>query len=58
VNKKDLSERDIRTRFTTPALVAAGWDVNLQVREEVHLTAGQVIVKGCTVSRVTPLSLG
>jgi hypothetical protein len=51
VNKKTLSERDICTKFITPALVAAGWDVNSQVREEVHLTAGQVIVRGRMVRR-------
>jgi type I restriction enzyme R subunit len=51
VNKKDLSERDICTKFITPAIVAAGWDVNLQVCEEVHQTAGQVIVRGRMVRR-------
>jgi type I restriction enzyme R subunit len=51
VNKKALSERDICTKFITPALVAAGWDVSSQVREEVHLTAGQVIVRGRMVRR-------
>jgi type I restriction enzyme, R subunit len=27
LNKKSLSERDICTKFITPALVEAGWDV-------------------------------
>ena len=31
MNKKALSERDICTKFITPALVKAGWDV--QTRE-------------------------
>ena len=34
MNKKDLSERDICTKFITPALVRAGWDLHGQVREE------------------------
>jgi len=34
MNKKTLSERDICTKFITPALVKAGWDVETQIREE------------------------
>jgi len=33
VNKKDLSESDICTKFITLALTAVGWDINSQVRE-------------------------
>ena len=51
MNKKDLSERDICTKFITPALTAAGWDINSQVREQVFLTDGQVIVRGRMVRR-------
>jgi type I restriction enzyme R subunit len=50
MNKKALSEADIRTKFITPA-IAAKWDVMSQVREEVFFTAGQVIVRGKTVNR-------
>lgn len=46
MNKKDLSERDICTKYITPALKKAGWDIHSQIREEVTLTAGRVIVKG------------
>lgn len=46
MNKKDLSERDICTKFITPALTSAGWDINSQVREQVYLTGGEVIVRG------------
>ena len=51
MNKKDLSERDICTKFITPALTTAGWDINSQVRERVYLTDGQVIVRGRMVRR-------
>lgn len=50
-NKSQLSERDICTKYITPAIVAAGWDVMTQVREEVTFTNGRVIVKGQTVRR-------
>lgn len=46
MDKKSLSERDICTKFITPALMQAGWDVNTQVREEVFFTNGRIIVRG------------
>lgn len=46
MDKKSLSERDICTKYITPALERAGWDIQLQVREEVSLTKGRVIVRG------------
>lgn len=50
-DKKTLSERDICTKFITPALAAAGWDVQLHVREEVTFTKGRIIVRGRMTSR-------
>lgn len=46
MNKKSLSELDIRTKFITPGIVAAGWDINEQMREDVHFTAGRIHVRG------------
>lgn len=51
MNKKDLSERDICTKFITPALKDAGWDLMSQVREEVFFTKGRIIVRGKLVTR-------
>jgi len=51
MNKKELSERDICTKFITPALRRAGWDEQGQLREEVTFTKGRVIVRGRMVSR-------
>ena len=34
MNKKDLSERDICTKFITPAIIKSGWDKDSQIREE------------------------
>lgn len=50
-DKKTLSERDVCTKLITPAIVAGGWDVQLQVRENVHLTKGRVIMRGKLVTR-------
>ena len=52
-DKKALSERDICTKYITPAIERGGWDVQTQVRENVHLTKGRVIVRGKLVSRGT-----
>lgn len=46
MNKKSLTERDICTKFITPALEQAGWDIATQVREEFALTKGRIIVRG------------
>jgi type I restriction enzyme R subunit len=51
VDKKQLSERDICTKFITPALLQAGWDEQTQLREEVTFTKGRVIVRGKLVTR-------
>ena len=50
-NKTALSERDVCTKFVTPALTAAGWDLRHQIREEVTLTKGRIKVRGRMVSR-------
>ena len=51
MDKKILSERDICTKFITPALRTAGWDEMVQIREEVSFTKGRIIVRGKLVSR-------
>jgi len=54
MNKKALSETDIRSKFITPAICGpngAGWDLMTQVREEAYFTKGRVIVRGKTVQR-------
>ena len=51
MDKRTLSERDICTKFITPALRGAGWDEMLQIREEVSFTKGRIIVRGKLVTR-------
>jgi len=51
VNKHELSERDICTKFITPAIRAAGWQQH-QFREEVKLTDGRVMVRGKLAARI------
>ncbi|NEN25362.1 DEAD/DEAH box helicase family protein [Cryomorpha ignava] len=51
MNKKDLTERDICTKFINPAIEKAGWDMKRQVREEVTFTDGRIIVQGRMYTR-------
>ena len=51
MSKKELSERDVCTKFITPAIHRAGWDIQTQVREEVSFTKGRIIVRGKLHSR-------
>lgn len=48
-----FSERDICTKFITPAIQQAGWDIHTQVREEVSLTDGRIVVRGKLAARVS-----
>lgn len=50
-SKKDLSERDICTKYITPAIIASGWNVVTQIREEVTFTDGRIYVKGNRTKR-------
>lgn len=51
MNKYELSERDICTKFITPAIQEAGW-LQHQFREEVGLTDGRVMVRGKLAARI------
>ncbi|KZZ10937.1 DEAD/DEAH box helicase, partial [Oleiphilus sp. HI0078] len=44
--KKQLSETDIISKFIMPAVEKAGWDSMTQIRQEVKLRDGKVIVRG------------
>ncbi|MEN9469917.1 MAG: hypothetical protein RL630_1650 [Verrucomicrobiota bacterium] len=43
MNKKSLTEADIRTKFILPAIVGSKWDVMSQIHEETYFTKGRVI---------------
>lgn len=51
MDKLQLSERDICTKFITPAILQADWQQH-QFREEVSLTDGRVMVRGKLAARV------
>ncbi len=51
MDKKQLTESDIRARFITPAIEQAGWDPMTQVFHEFGLRAGRISVRGKTAHR-------
>lgn len=51
MNKKELSEADIKAKFITPALLKAGWDEYTQIGREIYFTDGRIFVKGKNTRR-------
>ncbi len=46
MDKRALTETDIITKYIMPAVQNAGWDLMTQIRQEVKLRDGKVIVRG------------
>ena len=52
MDKRQLSERDICTKFITPALENAGWDIATHVREEFHVRDVEITkIRSSSLSR-------
>jgi type I restriction enzyme R subunit len=51
IDKKSLSERDICTKFITPAVEKSGWNTLTQLLEEVSFTDGKIYVRGKLTAR-------
>lgn len=51
MNKKDLSESDIKAKFITPAILNSGWDEQTQIGREIFFTDGRIYVKGQLTAR-------
>jgi type I site-specific restriction endonuclease len=54
MNKKQMTEADIRSKFISPAILGEGggkWDLQTQVAEEHYFTRGRVLVRGKTVKQ-------
>ena len=51
IDKKSLSERDICTKFITPAIEKSGWNTLTQLLEEVTFTDGKIYVRGKLTAR-------
>lgn len=51
MNKKDLSEADIKAKYITPAILNAGWNEHTQLGREIFFTDGRIYVKGKVTAR-------
>ncbi len=51
MDKRSLSERDICTKFITPAIEKAGWNKLTHYLEEVSFTDGKIYVRGKLTAR-------
>jgi len=51
MSKRSLSETDIITKYIMPAIQQAGWDLMTQIRQEVKLRDGKVIIQGSLGTR-------
>ncbi len=52
IDKKQLSEQDISTKFIVPAIEKAGWDIKMQVSEQkLPITDGRIIINGKSIKR-------
>ncbi|HHY7222718.1 TPA: EcoAI/FtnUII family type I restriction enzme subunit R [Escherichia coli] len=58
LNLSNLTEADIITKCVMPAILNAGWDNTTQIRQEVKLRDGKVIVRGKVAARRTVKSAG
>ena len=47
MDKKQLTEQEVRSRFISPALQVAGWSA-AQIREDYAITKGRIIARGGT----------
>ncbi|MCI6402342.1 MAG: DEAD/DEAH box helicase family protein [Candidatus Fimivicinus sp.] len=50
MDKRKLTEQEIRTRYITPAISKADWSAS-QIREEYAITKGRIIARGGTYKR-------
>jgi type I site-specific restriction endonuclease len=45
MDKKSLTERDICTKYITPAILNSGWDLHTQIREELYIVCASPWVR-------------
>lgn len=54
MDKKSLTETEIRTRYITPAITNAGWDINTVREEFFYFTKGRIEIRGKKSARKDP----
>ena len=54
LDKKQMTEEDIKLNYITPAILAKGWKDKITMETKVQFTAGKVNLRGNLVSRESP----
>jgi len=54
IDKKNMTEEDIKLNFITPALVKHGWQNKITIETKVNFTDGKINLRGNLVSRTAP----
>lgn len=54
IDKKQMTEEDIKLNFITPAILAKGWQDKITMETQVKFTDGKVNLRGNRISRETP----
>lgn len=54
INKKDMSEEDIKLNFITPAIQSKGWSNKITMETQVKFTDGKISLKGNFTHREAP----
>ena len=54
IDKKQMTEEDIKLNFITPAILEKGWQDKITMETKVKFTAGKVNLRGNLVSREAP----
>jgi type I restriction enzyme R subunit len=54
LDKKQMTEEDIKLNYITPALLAKGWNDHITMETKVQFTDGRINIKGNIVARSKP----
>lgn len=54
IDKKQMTEEDIKLNFITPAILSKGWQDKITMETQLKFTDGKVNLRGNKVSRGTP----
>ena len=54
IDKKQMTEEDIKLNFITPAILSKGWQDKITMETQLRFTDGKVNLRGNKVSRETP----
>ena len=51
LNKKQMTEEDIKLNYITPAINASGWQNGVNITMEINITDGKINIRGNKVCR-------